>query len=167
MSEGKKKSKKAEAPAIPARPAGHADDSGCYGCQYHDPSPTNTGTCNYCYITGHTRGSTVEECTKKVEGDRLFMARDMMLDGSNAPLPQRKIEEQAAKRRIEQPWEQPKGKWSGFSRKIAWELYQSGKQDTEIAEHVGVTRQTIRAWRDKHGLPAHPNKGRPRKNGTE
>lgn len=159
MSEKKKKSKKTE---VPPPPAGHADTSGCYGCQYHDPSPTAIGSCNFCYITGHARGSTVEACARKIMGQRLMLPNDIMLVGNSGPKEERKCEAYT-----ERPWEQPKSHWSGFPRKVAWEMYQNGENDEKIAKRVGVTRQTIRAWRNKHGLPANPNKGRPRKNGTE
>lgn len=37
----------------------------CEGCFYRSQSNGNgTSTCDYCYITGKKRGSSVEECTR-------------------------------------------------------------------------------------------------------
>lgn len=154
--------------ALPRKP-GYADDSGCYGCQYHDPSG-RAGTCNYCYITGHMRGSSVEECTRKTIGPRLYMPRELMMDGTNIPLTREAIEAQRSAKRPEpktKPWEQPEARWSKFDRAKAWELYQAGKNDLEIATALDVSRQTIRNWRKEHLLPPRQGRGSVKKSGAE
>lgn len=43
------------------------------------------------------------------------------------------------------------------------ELYQQGLSDLEIAEAFGLTRRTVRDWRERRGLKANKRPGRPRK----
>lgn len=38
---------------------------------------------------------------------------------------------------------------------LAGKLYMDGKSDKEIAEACGMTRETIRNWRQRCGLPAN------------
>lgn len=58
------------------------------------------------------------------------------------------------KRKLKSIWAGPK-RYSGFDTKKALALYKQGKNDGEISEAVGVSRQTIGSWRHEMGLPAH------------
>ena len=137
------------------RLAGHADDSNCVGCMYHDPTRWN-GSCNYCYITGHMRGSSVEECTKKKIGPPARLSGDIVLDGAPTLGFERRTDRDTAPNkkpaRKLKPWEQPTGTRSTFSRAKAWEMYQAKMSDREIADALGVDRRTIANWRSNHDL---------------
>lgn len=58
------------------------------------------------------------------------------------------------KRKLKSIWAGPK-RYSSFDTKKALELYKQGKNDGEISEAVGVSRQTIGSWRHELGLPPH------------
>lgn len=42
----------------------------------------------------------------------------------------------------------------------ALRLYLAGGVDAEVAAEMGVTRQAVLLWRQRHGLPAHHRRGR-------
>jgi hypothetical protein len=164
--EKKTKGKKKTEELPPPPPAGHADDSGCIGCRYHDPEPTAIGTCNFCYITGKPRGCPVEGCTRKSIGEKAVLNSRVAPPEKSMPWAPIAAFPGARDERKENPWEQPDARWSGFRRADAWELYLQGKNDREIAKAVGVTPHTIHYWRKRHGLKPQGKIGRP-KHGAE
>lgn len=55
-------------------------------------------------------------------------------------------------KRTQQSYDRPRT----FDTEKAMRLYKAGKNDKEISEAVGISRQIIGLWRKEHGLPTVP-----------
>lgn len=130
----------------------------CRGCIYR-AAPFAGYKCDYLLLTGRSRGCPIEGCTKRETEGTPWRTRPRPVTlpgslppdklGSRTPLHQARAEQPAVR--------------LSFDGNKALNLYLAGKSDREIAGALGgVTKNCIRAWRQRRGLPGNW-KGRPRK----
>lgn len=115
----------------------------CRGCIYKAAAHSGY-KCDYLLLTGHSRGCTVEGCTRKETKGKFkrHKPRPVTLPGS---LPKTATGQQTP---------QKIGHKVTFDEPRAMELYREGKSDAEIAHTVGgISRQGILMWRRRRGLP--------------
>lgn len=112
-------------------------------CEKCDYWCIHTETCDYLLRTGERRGCPIDGCTRYKPVEK---KKPKPLQLPTSPL-LKKPKELTAKQ---------------LQQKKMRELYDAGKNDSEIAAIIGRTHQAVSQWRKTEGLP-RLSYGRPRK----
>lgn len=108
-------------------------------CRYRD---NTAGCCEFILIEGHSRGCKPEKCQKW---------RTRNADGETHSVAARQL----PKRGSQGEGETEEKKRKRYDDAEALRMWVNGDTDKEIADKLGVSRETIIGWRKKRGLRSH------------
>lgn len=126
----------------------------CYrrNCRYNQGPNCKDGSCRYIFVEGKSKLAQHEPGTFRPETCKCFAPGPRQrMERERPPMPEQKevlLKIKPIRRASAQDW------------KEATKLYVEGLSDQQIGDRIGCSKDTIRMWRKRNGLPTKQKAGR-------